>query len=97
MSLLPFWAFNVVVPLLSMQNQKTLRFHQNILISSKYKNYQSFSVGETKIKKLKRIYKFYLSFNLIYLSLGKREGHNKMYNPRLIFAEKLPYNILERV
>ncbi len=28
MSLLPFWALNVVVALLSMQGQKTLGFHQ---------------------------------------------------------------------
>ncbi len=32
MSLLSFWALNVVVVLLSMQGQKTLGFHQNILI-----------------------------------------------------------------
>ncbi len=32
MSLLPFWALNVVVALLSMQGQKALRFHLNILI-----------------------------------------------------------------
>ncbi len=32
MSLLPFWALNVSVALLSMQGQKALGFHQNILI-----------------------------------------------------------------
>ncbi len=31
MSLLPFWGLNVVVPLLSMQGQKVLRFHQKYL------------------------------------------------------------------
>ncbi len=32
MSLLPFWVLDVVVMLRSMQGQKALRFHQNILI-----------------------------------------------------------------
>ncbi len=32
MSLLPFWALNVVVALPSMQFQKSLRLHKNILI-----------------------------------------------------------------
>ncbi len=32
MSLLPFWALNVVVPLVSMQGQKALGFHKNTLI-----------------------------------------------------------------
>ncbi len=32
MSLLPFWALNLSVVLLSMQEQKALRFHPNILI-----------------------------------------------------------------
>ncbi len=32
MSLLRFWALNMVVALLSMQGQKALGFHQNILI-----------------------------------------------------------------
>ncbi len=31
MSLLPFWVLNVVVPLLSMQGQKALGFHQTYL------------------------------------------------------------------
>ncbi len=31
-SLLPFWALNVLVALLSIQSQKALGFHQNILI-----------------------------------------------------------------
>ncbi len=31
MSLLPFWALNVVVPLRSMQGQKALGFHQKYL------------------------------------------------------------------
>ncbi len=32
MSLIPFWAFNLSDTLLSMQGQKALGFHQNILI-----------------------------------------------------------------
>ncbi len=32
MSLLPFWALNISVVLLSMQGQKALEFHQNIII-----------------------------------------------------------------
>ncbi len=32
MSLLPFWALNVSVALLSMHGQRALRFHPNILI-----------------------------------------------------------------
>ncbi len=32
MSLLPFWALNMVVALLPMESQRALRFHQNILI-----------------------------------------------------------------
>ncbi len=32
MSLLPFWALNVVVPLVSMQGQKALGFHKKYLI-----------------------------------------------------------------
>ncbi len=46
--LLPFWALNVSVALLSMQGQKALRFHQNILICVLKMNEGLMSFGTTK-------------------------------------------------
>ncbi len=42
MSLLPFWALNMVVPLLSMEGQKTLGFHQNFCSLNEMQSSRSF-------------------------------------------------------
>ncbi len=45
MSLLPFWALNVSVALPSMQSQKALGFHQNILIYVLKRSWRSYKFG----------------------------------------------------
>ncbi len=47
MSLLPFWALNMVVPLLSMQGQKALGFHQKYLNLCSEDEQRSYRFGTT--------------------------------------------------
>ncbi len=47
MSLLPFWALNMVVVLLSMQGQKALGFHQNYLNLCFRDEWRSYGFGTT--------------------------------------------------
>ncbi len=48
MSLLPFWALNVVVPLLSMQGQKALGFHLKYLNLCSEDEQRSYGFGTTR-------------------------------------------------
>ncbi len=47
MSLLPFWALNVVVPIQSMESQKTLGFHQKYLNLSSEDEQRPYGFGMT--------------------------------------------------
>ncbi len=46
-ALLPFWAMNVPVPLMSMLGQKALGFHQKILMCVPKMNKGSYGLGTT--------------------------------------------------